>query len=73
MSRQNDQRPGTQQRFAVARSCVRSAHAFGAKVEDVFLYEPYPDGENQFKDGVIIDVTFEVPSGGNMDSEGEEM
>jgi putative transcriptional regulator len=49
------------------------ARVFGIAIEDIFLYEPDPEGGNPYKDGVIIEVTFEDPSGGNMDSDGEGM
>lgn len=47
------------------------ARVFSLAIEDIFLYEPGPEGENPYKDGVTIDVTFADPSGGSMDSEGE--
>ena len=47
------------------------ARAFGVSVEDIFLYEPDPEGENPYRDGVTIHVTFADPSGGSMNSEGE--
>ena len=47
------------------------AGVFGVAIEDIFLYEPDPEGENPFKDGAIIEITFEGPSGGNLDREGD--
>jgi putative transcriptional regulator len=47
------------------------SRAFGAKIEDIFLDEADAEGENPFKDGAIIEVTFEGPSGRSMDGEGD--
>jgi putative transcriptional regulator len=49
------------------------ASVFGVAIEDIFLYEPDSEGGNPYEDGVIIEVTFEDPSGGSMDSDGEGM
>ena len=49
------------------------ARVFGVRIDDIFLYEPDPEGGNPYKDGVIIEVTFEDPSGGSMDSDSEGM
>ena len=49
------------------------ARAFGTKIEDILLYEPDPEGGILYKDGVIIEVTFEDPSCGSMDSDGDGM
>ena len=44
------------------------ARVFGVAVEDIFVDEPDPEGENPFQDGAIIEIRFEEPSGGSLDS-----
>ena len=34
----------------------RIARVFGVEIEDIFFYEPDPDGEHPFKDGLIVEV-----------------
>ncbi len=34
------------------------AHAFGTSIEDVFFYEPDIEGENEFADGFVVEVTW---------------
>lgn len=49
------------------------ARVFGVAIEDIFLYEPDPEGGGPYKDGFTIHVTFADPSGGSMDSESGDM
>lgn len=35
------------------------AHAFGASIEDVFLYVPDDDGLAEFADGLVIEVAWD--------------
>jgi putative transcriptional regulator len=49
------------------------ARVFGASIEDIFLYESDAEGGNPSEGSVTIHVTFEDPSGGSMDSDGEGM
>ena len=37
----------------------RIARLFGTSIESVFFYEPDIDGEHEFADGAIIDVSWE--------------
>ncbi len=43
------------------------AHAFGASIEDVFLYVPDDDGLHEFADDFVIEVTWDGDdeNGGN--------
>ena len=43
------------------------ARVFGASIEDIFLYEADPESGSLSQDGVTIRVTFENPSGGDLD------
>ena len=36
----------------------RIAHVFGISIEDVFFYEPNVDGEHEFKDGLVVEVSL---------------
>lgn len=49
------------------------ARVFGASIEDIFPYDADTEGENTYKDGATIYVTFADSSGGGMDSEGDGM
>jgi putative transcriptional regulator len=49
------------------------ASVFDVAIEDIFLYESDSEGGNPYKDRLIIDVMFEDPSGGSMDSDGDGM
>ncbi len=44
----------------------RIAHAFGASIEDVFLYVPDDDGLHEFAAGLVVEVTWD--EGENDDS-----
>ena len=46
----------------------RIVHVFGTSIEDVFFYEPDIEGENEFADGLIIEVTLDGDgdNGGNL-------
>ncbi len=35
------------------------AHAFGASIEDVFLYVPDDDGLHEFAAGLVVEVTWD--------------
>jgi putative transcriptional regulator len=45
----------------------RIAHAFGTSIENVFFYEPDIEGEHKYKDGLIVEVSWDGDddSGGN--------
>jgi len=45
----------------------RIAHVFGTSIENVFFYEPDIEGEHEFADGLIVDVSWDGddPNGGN--------
>ena len=45
----------------------RIAHVFGVSIEDVFFYEPDIDGEHEFADGAVVEVSWDGAddSGGN--------
>jgi len=49
-------------------AAFRIAHVLGAAIEDVFFYEPDIEGEHEFADGAIIDVSWDGDddSGGNL-------
>ena len=36
----------------------RIAHVFGISIGDVFFYEPDVDGEHEFKDGLVVEVSL---------------
>ncbi len=44
----------------------RIAHAFGTSIESVFAYEPDIEGEHEYADGAIVEISW----GGNDDSGG---
>ncbi len=45
----------------------RIARCFAASVEDIFFYEPDIEGEHKYKDGLIVEVSWDGDddSGGN--------
>ncbi len=45
----------------------RIAYVFGASIEDIFFYEPDIEGEHKYKDGLIVEVSWDGDddSGGN--------
>jgi putative transcriptional regulator len=45
----------------------RIAHVFGTSIENVFFYEPDIEGEHEFSDGLIVDVSWD----GDDDSGGD--
>ncbi len=48
----------------------RIAHAFGASIEDVFLYVPDDDGLHEFADGVVVAVSWDGAQGEDSDEDG---
>ncbi len=46
----------------------RIAHVFATSIENVFFYEPDIEGENEFADGLTVEVTWDgdEDSGGNL-------
>ena len=46
----------------------RIVRVFGTSIEDVFFYEPDIEGENEYADGFIIEVTLDGDgdNGGNL-------
>ena len=46
----------------------RIVHVFGTSIEDVFFYEPDIEGENEYADGLIVEVTWDGDdnNGGNL-------
>ena len=44
----------------------RIARVFGISIESVFFYEPDIDGEHEFADGLVVDVSWDGdnPNGG---------
>ena len=44
----------------------RIAHVFGTSIENVFFYEPGTEGEHEFADGAVINVSWDGddPNGG---------
>lgn len=47
------------------------ARVFGASIEDVFLFEGGPEGEDLLEGGAVIEVSLENTSGGRTDDERE--
>lgn len=45
----------------------RIANVFSASIEDIFFYEPDVNGEHEFKDGLIVEVSL----GGNDHNDGQ--
>ncbi len=45
----------------------RIARVFAVSIEDIFFYEPDPEGEHKYKDGLIVEVSWDGDddSGGN--------
>ena len=37
----------------------RIARAFGTSIEDVFFYEDDIEGEHEFKDGVMVEISWD--------------
>ncbi len=37
----------------------RIAHVFGASIEDIFFYEPDIEGEHKYKDGLIVEMSWD--------------
>jgi DNA-binding XRE family transcriptional regulator len=37
----------------------RIARVFGTSIEDVFFYEPDVEGEHEFADGAVIEVSWD--------------
>ena len=40
-------------------AAFRIAHVFGTSIENVFFYEPDIEGEHEFADGAVIDVSWD--------------
>jgi hypothetical protein len=45
-------------------------HCCCSTIEDIFLYESDPEAEHPFKGGLVVEVTFDDPRGGGIDSAG---
>ncbi len=37
----------------------RIAHVFGTSIEDIFVYEHDYDGEHEYKDGLVVEVSLD--------------
>ena len=46
------------------------AHIFGTSIENVFFYEPDIEGEHEFADGVVVDVSWDGAQGEDSDDDG---
>ena len=49
----------------------RIAHIFGTSIENVFFYEPDIEGEHEFADGVVVDVSWDGAHGEDSDDDGD--
>ena len=47
------------------------ARVFGASIEDIFFYEPDPEGAHRFKHGLVVEVTSDEDKGVGTDSKGQ--
>jgi putative transcriptional regulator len=48
----------------------RIAYAFGTSIESVFFYEPDIEGEHEFADGLVVEVSWDGHEGGGTDNDG---
>ena len=49
----------------------RIARVFGASIEEIFFYEPDIEGEHEFKDGAVIEISWDGDDGGSTENEGQ--